>query len=77
MNMKNRNKEILKRITSFTLAFIIMLGVFAVIPIAEYTVKAEPQAKIVDGFLAPIAPVSAGSIPISNRAELESIRNNL
>ena len=53
------------KITAYILAFVMIAGIFAGVPNAYLPVSAA------------IDPPVAGSIPISNRAELENIKNDL
>ena len=64
-----------KRFISFVLAVVLVLGL---IPITETTMVANAVTeRTVEGFIAPIEPPDVDSIPISNREELEAIKDNL
>jgi hypothetical protein len=63
-----------KRVLSFTLILTIAL---TFVPLGTQTALAETGHGSNGKFFAPINPPMQGSIPISNRAELEAIRNNL
>ena len=61
-----------KKFITFFLAIIMVFGTLVIVPKPAIPVSAAGNR-----FLAPIEPPVADSIPISTRAELEMIRNNL